>query len=288
MKDKINIAELLKDCPEGMPLDCTMFENVTFIKIQDSSYPIIIHTPDGYKYLTAFGCYHNSRSAKCVIFPKGKTIWEGFVPPKFKDGDILAVADTVYIYNGIEELSPSPSHYVYVIVDKNGLFAIDTSTKKYGTRFATEEEKAKLFQVIKDNGYRWNPETKTLERLPEFKVGNKIRNKNTGEIFKIDDINMNIGVYCCGFDYIQISYQDKYELVLDKFDITTLKPFDKVLVRDNINEKWNIHFFSCIDNAKMFKTIMGTYIQCIPFEGNEHLLDTTKKCDDYFKTWKDE
>ena len=28
--------------------------------------------------------------SKCVIFPKGKTTWEGFVPPcKFKDGDIL-------------------------------------------------------------------------------------------------------------------------------------------------------------------------------------------------------
>ena len=27
MKDKINIAELLKDCPKGMELDCTMFCN---------------------------------------------------------------------------------------------------------------------------------------------------------------------------------------------------------------------------------------------------------------------
>ena len=25
--EKINIAELLKDCPEGMGLDCTMFED---------------------------------------------------------------------------------------------------------------------------------------------------------------------------------------------------------------------------------------------------------------------
>jgi hypothetical protein len=25
MKDKINIAELLKDCPQGMELDCTMY-----------------------------------------------------------------------------------------------------------------------------------------------------------------------------------------------------------------------------------------------------------------------
>ena len=30
MKNKINIAELLKDCPQGMELDCTTWDNVTF------------------------------------------------------------------------------------------------------------------------------------------------------------------------------------------------------------------------------------------------------------------
>ena len=28
--EKINIAELLKDCPKGMELDCTMLDDVTF------------------------------------------------------------------------------------------------------------------------------------------------------------------------------------------------------------------------------------------------------------------
>ena len=28
--EKINIAELLKDCPSGMELDCTMYEDVYF------------------------------------------------------------------------------------------------------------------------------------------------------------------------------------------------------------------------------------------------------------------
>ena len=37
-------------------------------------------------------------------------------------------------------------------------------------RFATEEEKQKLFKAIKDNGYEWNAETKTLKKLvkPKF------------------------------------------------------------------------------------------------------------------------
>ena len=28
--EKINVAELLKDCPRGMELDCTMYEDVCF------------------------------------------------------------------------------------------------------------------------------------------------------------------------------------------------------------------------------------------------------------------
>lgn len=31
---KINIAELLKDCPSGMELDCTLFDNVRFSEVR--------------------------------------------------------------------------------------------------------------------------------------------------------------------------------------------------------------------------------------------------------------
>lgn len=37
MKKKINIAELLKNCPKGMVLDCTMLDHVVFEKIDVSS-----------------------------------------------------------------------------------------------------------------------------------------------------------------------------------------------------------------------------------------------------------
>ena len=35
-------------------------------------------------------------------------------------------------------------------------------------RLATEEEKQKLFDAIELNGYKWNAETKTLEKFVEF------------------------------------------------------------------------------------------------------------------------
>ena len=44
MNEKINIAELLKDCPTGMKLDCTMYENVTFNRLQGDEFIIINKT----------------------------------------------------------------------------------------------------------------------------------------------------------------------------------------------------------------------------------------------------
>ena len=92
---KHNLVEFLKNCPKGMELDCTMFDNVSFLRIQNGTNQIIICTPDGLRFLNAYGCYHDDNSAKCVIFPKGKNTWEGFVPPcQFKDGDIITCTNS--------------------------------------------------------------------------------------------------------------------------------------------------------------------------------------------------
>jgi len=136
---------------------------------------------------------------------------------KFKDGDILAIDDTVYIYNGIEELSPFPSHYVYAIADKNGLFAINTSTKKYGARFATEEEKNILFEAIKNNGYKWYPDIKSIVKLfkANFKVGDTIKHKTDKFLANrtIKSYVEGIGYFTTINDWVRIEDQDNWELV---------------------------------------------------------------------------
>lgn len=59
-----------------------------------------------------------------------------------------------------------------------------------------------------------------------------------------------------------------------------LKPFDKVLVRDGKNQKWKPAFFWC--RKDFFKTIgFGDWVYCIPYEGNEHLLDTANNPEDH-------
>ena len=54
-----------------------------------------------------------------------------------------------------------------------------------------------------------------------------------------------------------------------------LKPFDKVLCRDDNDTPWKVGLFSHID-GKMFQCVGSIYRQCIPYEGNESLLGTTK------------
>lgn len=169
MENKINVAELLKDCPKGMELDCTMFENVTFVRVDISreQFPIEI-TVGGIrsKYLTKEGCFHDTillPESKCIIFPKGKTTWEGFQRP-FKDGDIVftTLGNIAIIRKPIE----GELFYVYGILVGNGFYK-DETAKVVVERLTTEEEKQILFDAIKANGYRWNPDNKTLEKLIE-------------------------------------------------------------------------------------------------------------------------
>ena len=67
-------------------------------------------------------------------------------------------------------------------------------------------------------------------------------------------------------------------LELEKVKQNELKPFDKVLVRNDLNEKWSVSLFSYYDKEdKDFPYIClnsNYYHYCIPYEGNEYLLGT--------------
>lgn len=104
--EKLNIAEILKDCPKGMELDCTICDKVYFDKVTPSLIKCFVEIDDVYNtiYFHHNGAYINIPNAKCVIFPKGKTTWEGFQRP-FNDGDILFIKSTynwIFIYKDSE------------------------------------------------------------------------------------------------------------------------------------------------------------------------------------------
>lgn len=54
------------------------------------------------------------------------------------------------------------------------------------------------------------------------------------------------------------------------------KPFDKVLVKDHDEDsEWRCDLFSRKNEDGLYICVGSIYEQCIPYEGNEHLLGTT-------------
>ena len=76
----------------------------------------------------------------------------------------------------------------------------------------------------------------------------------------------------------------------EKFDPKTLKPFDRVLVRDNCTEMWRCNFFSHISELACYTyvTIEGSYRYCIPFNDDTmHNAGTRNEAPEYYRYWED-
>ena len=313
-----NIAEILRNFPKGTKLYSPVIGECEFIKIDEDERIRVIDNKNYISFFNKFGRWLSSYDdAECLLFPsKENRDWDSFCP--FKDGDIIFT---------ISDCSMGKQNHTFISIFKefrNNGFATyidvaitDTSdvdiyhdldgskgllcfkNQIIEQRLATEKEKKVLFDTIKAAGYKWNEETKILEKLIKlkFKVGDKIV-KKTGLYIPVEITSIGNEYYHSNTNnsvsMLPIKEQDDWELVPTpkKFDISTLKPFEsKVLVRYNNENKWCGSFFSHIDedfhsHCYKFVTIAGkSYPQMIPYEGNEHLRGTNNDCDDFYKNW---
>lgn len=178
-----DIKELLKNCPKGYPLDCLMYDNVTLdcVYEHDVAFPITIRYDNGKTFVvTKYGQYDNTKNAKCVIFPKGCSTWDGFnIQPK--PGDIVVNASNetsnAFIYKGCENgyyksyggLSTGESPVLQACHSDCWVSCKDR------LRYASEKEKDTLFNAIAKEGYKWNPDTYTFTNLKkQFSEGDII------------------------------------------------------------------------------------------------------------------
>ena len=351
----INIAEILKDCPKGTKLYSPICGECRLIKIYDGlGFDVINDTDDVFNF-SYDGRYN--LNGECCIFPsKDNRDWNTFHRP-FQDGDVISNNGYIAIFHKFGK--PKSCEYDKVIyyhcwcyqTGKEFKFKKDFGIgRDTDFRFATEDEKRKLFNIIKENGYKWNAETKTLEKLiepkfksgdkivkkdnptecwyvqgidiydnsfyfivangklanlplndqdewellvaaPKFKAGDKIKEKN--ERFPstrtINNYVEGIGYFTTINDWVRIEDQDNWELVSNKFDISNLKAYDKVLVRDTNVQVWVADLFSHVLDRPLggytFACVGHYSYQCIPYEGNEHLLGTNNDCDEFYKNW---
>ena len=353
----INIAEILKDCPNGTKLYSPICGECRLINIYNGLGFDVINDTDEVFNFSYDGRYH--LNGECCIFPsKDNRDWNTFHPwtiQDAKDGDVIFYDDGwTCIFKCIHGIWYSS----YCFITSDGEFytgyerhAVD-STINGNAHPATKEQCNLLFQKMKEAGYKWNAETKTLEKLvepkfkvgdkivkkdihtecwyvqsidtylnsdyyyiitkgkvanlhfkdqdewelapvPKFKVGDIVKTKNTlfdYKIIKITDTHYTLeSIPKAGTYDILICEDENWKLVPKKFDISTLKAYDKVLVRDTNVQVWNADLFSHVLDKPLggytFACVGHYSYQCIPYEGNEHLLGTNNDCDEYYKNW---
>lgn len=81
----------------------------------------------------------------------------------------------------------------------------------------------------------------------------------------------------------------------ERFDIKTLKPFDKVLVRNWKAAKWRCDHFSYFTHFEEYGTsrymaaasYSTTYKFCVPYnDDTKHLVGTTDEAPEYYRYWE--
>ena len=233
----INIAEKLKDCPQGTKLYSPMCGEVELVRVDmgHHKFPIIVRVldneaPYSTETFTSEGKWCKTEQSECLLFPsKDNRDWNKFRIP-VKKGDIMMIPNSYHAFITTGEFTDNGSVMFICGVDEDNEFIINPGNAGWTKGFyipASGKAKKRLFDKMKAAGYRWNANTLELEKIKQ-----------------------------------------------------EFKPFDKVLVRDDINDKWILSIFGCyedeVDKDFPYVCLNGRYRYCIPYEGNEHLLNTPK------------
>lgn len=311
----MNIVEILKYCPKGTKLYSLIDGEVTLGKIESPKvvqYPIEVIISDYQtNYYTKDGLYSISHPGECVLFPsKKQRDWSKFRLP-VKDGDIMMTTNKrAFITNGKIDNDGYPCAYCGINSHHDFIIGSTTNgwTPSWTSSFyipASEEAKKELFDKMKEAGYRWNANTLELEKIPKFKEGDVLINKNTNKLFLftggiINDVIQGYllfanntfefyGLPISSFKLASSEDRDKVYFTLAKkgykYDKEQhrlikqeFKSFDKVLVRDAPSQKWSINLFSYYDEedeAHPYVCLNERYSYCIPYEDNEYLVGKT-------------
>ena len=78
----------------------------------------------------------------------------------------------------------------------------------------------------------------------------------------------------------------------ERFDPKTLKPFDRVMARSTLNNKWRCTFFSHLidDERNILKYLTSDYSYpfCIPYnDDTKHLVGTADEAPEFYRYWED-
>lgn len=315
MEEKINIVEILKDKPQGTKLYSSACGKCKLEEVDDKSFKISFYNSKfgfmngGEGYLDKNGKLYDD--GECVVFPsKEMRDWEKF---SWKKGDVLVSKDNVYIiFEKFEDDTYTRfkgKHYLWKECNVEDYNKEETKMLTSVFEKAADDVAQTYIKTIEEHlDGKLNLETLEIEKQLEFKDGDiVVYGKSVAICRKIYKhtlsfyISLNEMFGLLFADEVESSEEYRFATEEEKqqlFDALEkegkawdaekkqivdikkeyqFKPFEKVLVRDSIDDVWRASFFSHIkENDGRYVTTCVTWKFCIPYIGNESLLGTTK------------
>ena len=311
METKINIVEILKDKPQGTKLYSSACGKCKLEKVDDKSFKISFYNSKfgfmngGEGYLDKNGKLYDD--GECIIFPsKEMRNWEKF---SWKKGDVLTNSSgfKVFFDKWVNEDYTKFLGKIKVLGDSHYYY--------YDTAYYILASKKEALEFIKSveeiNNGKLNLETIEVEKVQsEFKDGDIVvygksvaicRKFYKHTLYFYVSIDETFGllfndnrVSAEGYRFATDSekqllfealakegkdWDAEKKQIVDLKPKVELKPFDNVLVRHQKTEEWRANIFSHTDKTDEYLDyvcVNGRLEFCIPYEGNESLLGTTK------------
>lgn len=333
MEKEINIAEILKDKPQGTKLYTDAFGELSIEDICTEDEQGITLLDKDRVELFFYNDGRYSIFGEPILVPsKLMRDWSKFA---WKKGDVLVGKDNVHvIFEKFENDDYTRFKGKYYLWEE---YAKEDNSEDVPRMPTSSFEKANDYEAqsyintIEERlGGKLNLETLEIEKTqPEFKDGDILSVPSTAlpknHIFifskfnKYKDFEHHValtasgkittptshGAWCrkdSGVKYAteeekqQLfealakegkAWDDEKKQIVDLKPKWTPKPFDRVLVRNTDTEEWFPGFFEKFDSTWnnpyhiMNRRSMTDFAfkQCIPYEGNEHLLGTTNNVD---------
>lgn len=330
METKINIAEILKNKPQGTKLyDWLHNIDVELDTISITNIETVVWCRDITNSNTTCRRCYSELGTECgypdglqILFPsKDMRDWRKF---SWKKGDVLVSNDgkIKVIFEKFRSdtyLSFIGKHHLDSI-DETFHYQDEGEYPTFNFNIETEDAAQTYINTIEERlGGKLNRETLEVKKVqPEFKDGDIVVYKCEiddvpSSIFIFRGINQRTPYYSYyasldsdGFLSYKLgkfgiynqelrlaTEEEKRQLfsalakegkvwiseekqIVDLKQKVELKPFDKVLVRSSRIRKWEADLFGFKSDTELYYCVGGTYNQCIPYEGNETLLGTTR------------
>lgn len=310
METEINIVEILKDKPANTKLYSPLFSEVFFSHVSGGYIAVEHH--GGTSLFLSSGRFYDYDGSEPLLFPsKEMRDWSKFA---WKKGDVLVSndSDRHIIFKGFSKndyttfegkhwISVSKKRYVSCLNMQN--------VQDYHIEDNKDSAQTYINAIEEHLGGKLNRETLKVEKpQPEFKDGDiVVYGESVAICRRFYKHTLSFYVYLnemfgllfadeveSSEEYRFATEEEKQQLfdalekegkawdaekkqIVDIKKEYQFKPFEKVLVRDSIDDVWRASFFSHIkENDGRYVTTCVTWKFCIPYIGNESLLGTTK------------